>query len=180
MLKKVLKDRSGSSHVMTAIICLVIAMIFAFVFIFARAAIDIRDIKDQATLSLDNFTTENSTGTAILVRYLSRGKSVLTRLDYTSYINELETRLNMVDGGDGNMYRYDGEKIRYYISAPVVTFVEPERQTLRFNSRFTVFVPLRFMGAELTARVPITVSSYFRGSAYNTARQNSESTTASP
>lgn len=180
MLKKVLKDRSGASHVMTAVICLALAMIFALVFVFARAAIDIRDVKNQTKLSLDNFTTQNSTGTAILVRYLSRGKSVLSRLDFTSYIDELEVRMSLVDGGDGNLYRYDNERLRYYITKPVVTFVEPERQTLRFNSRFTIYVPLRFMGAEIMAHVPITVSSYFRGSAYNTARQNSEATTTAP
>ena len=80
MLTRVLKDKTGESHIMTAFVCLALAMIFAIVFVFGRAVIDIRDVKDQARLSLDNFTTENSTGTAILVRYLSRGKSVLSRL----------------------------------------------------------------------------------------------------
>ena len=176
-IKRTLTDKKGGSHVMTAVICLALAFIFAIVFIFARSASDIRHTKDTIDQCLDDFTISLTTNTTFLRKYMRHGNAAVVTVSQTPFVNDLTTRLGLVQQ-NGMLYSYDGEKERYHITVPVITFSEDTmpnaagERPLKFTATFIMYTPMRFplntTDTPVMAHVELKVHAYFRGISSNT------------
>lgn len=179
--RKLMQDKTGgASYITVAVMLLCFFLVFAVILTFSTAVMRIREQTDLAKLTLDNFVTDNSTGTAgrnIFNKYLVRGRAVLDTLDSSSYVTSLSAASGLVEQ-NGMLYKLNsqGGEI-YHITVPVINYTEPSRKTLDLYAQFTMYVPLRFSGEIFSyAHVNVKVKSTFRGVAPNTM----ETTTAAP
>lgn len=163
--KKLLRNNDGMSYITVVCMLLAFIMVFSVVLTFASTVMYIREQQESAKLTLDNFITENSTDIrGVFSRYLIRGKAVLNSMDTTSFTENLIVSNGLTEEG-GYLVKYGSKgEVKYYITYPVISYVEPERKTLYLYADYDIYVPLRMSGRVVTqASVHTRVRSFFQG-----------------
>ena len=153
-MKRLLTSKAGMSHVKTAVLVLVMAMVFSAVFLYASI---VQASRDQTRRVLDDFIMHNSIE---IYDSLKNGNDLAEELDELFYKSEIFSAFSLDIVGDA-LYAVDEQGgIQYVISNPRVDY--EVQNTLKLNAIYDLSIPIRFAGNHLfDLKMPITVKSYY-------------------
>ena len=156
-MKKLIASNTGASHIQTAVLVLIFAMIISTIMVFWNAMTIINVSKANTTRVLDSFVTKNSIE---IFNSLKNGNDFTEDIDEYLYKSLLSDEFSL-DYSGTTMYSYSEDgKLIYMITSPDVTY--DYENTLKLGASYTVWIPMRFAGRIVTyARIPITVRSYY-------------------
>ena len=156
-MKRLLASKAGMSHVKTAVLVLVMAMVFSAVFLYASIMTIVQASRDQTQRVLDDFIMHNSIE---IYDSLKNGDDLSEELDEFFYKSEIFFAFSLDIVGDA-LYSVDEEGgIQYVISNPHVDY--EVQNTLKLNASYDLSIPIRFAGIHLfDLKMPITVKAYY-------------------
>lgn len=156
-MKKLFTSKSGASHIQTAVLVVIFAMIISVIMVFWNAMTIVNVSKANTTRVLDSFVTKNSIE---IFGSLKNGNDFSEDLNKYIYKSLLSDEFSLDIYGN-SMYSYgeDG-KLIYYMTNPNVSY--SYQNTLKLKASYTIAIPMRFAGKTVTyLRIPITVQSYY-------------------
>ena len=156
-MRRVLTSKAGMSHVKTAVLVLVMAMVFSAVFLYTSIMTIVQASRDQTRRVLDDFIMHNSIE---IYDSLKNGNDLAEELDELFYKSEIFSAFSLDIVGDA-LYAVDEQGgIQYVISNPRVDY--EVQNTLKLNASYDLSIPIRFAGNHLfDLKMPITVKSYY-------------------
>ena len=156
-MKKLFQSKSGASHIQTAVIVLICAMIISALLVFWNAMTIIRVSRDTTDRVLDSYVTHNS---IVIYNSLKNGSDFSESLDKIFYKSALLDEFSL-DLYGTSMYSFSEDgRIVYFMTNPNVTY--DYQNTLKLKATYTVYIPMRFAGKVITyVRIPVTVKSYY-------------------
>ncbi|MDD4492741.1 MAG: hypothetical protein PHV32_00075 [Eubacteriales bacterium] len=156
-MKKLITSKCGASHIQTAVLVVIFAMIVSVILVFWNAMTIVNVSKANTTRVLDSFVTKNSIE---IFGSLKNGNDFSEDLNQYIYKSLLSDEFSLDIYGN-SMYSYgeDG-KLNYYMTNPNVSY--SYQNTLKLKASYTIAIPMRFAGKTVTyLRIPITVQSYY-------------------
>ena len=156
-MKNLFNSKSGASHIKTAVLVLIFAMIISVIMVFWNAMTIVNVSKANTTRVLDSYVTKNSIE---IFGSLKNGNDFSENLNKYIYKSLLSDEFSLDIYGN-SMYSYgeDG-KLIYYMTNPNVSY--SYQNTLKLKASYTIAIPMRFAGKTVTyLRIPITVQSYY-------------------
>ncbi|MDD4493871.1 MAG: hypothetical protein PHV32_05920 [Eubacteriales bacterium] len=156
-MKKLFSSKSGVSHIQTAVLVIIFAMIISTLLVFWNAMTIINVSRDNTTRVLDSFVTHNSIE---IFNSLKNGSDFSEDLDKYFYKSILSDEFSL-DLYGSSMYSYsENGKLIFMMTNPNVAY--DYQNTLKLRAAYTVWIPMRFAGKIITyVRIPVTVQSYY-------------------
>ena len=152
-----IKNTLGISHIKTAVIVLAVSMMLSAVLTYASLMTVVDITRDNTIRVLDSFVMHNSTE---IYDSLKNGTDFTRTLDAVYYKNTLKSELSLDLSGDVLYCIDENGSTKWSMTNPTVTF--DCSNTLKLKASYTVIIPVRFAGREITSlRLPQTVKSYY-------------------
>lgn len=156
-MKRLFLNRSGMSHVKTAVLVLAAAMVFSTVFLYANLMTIIQASRDQTQRVLDDYIMHNSIE---IYDALKNGEDISEELDELFYKSEIFSAFSLDISGDSLYAVSEAGELQYVISKPHVDY--EVQNTLKLNASYNLSIPIRFAGKRLfDLELPVTVKSYY-------------------
>jgi hypothetical protein len=156
---KIVKDKSGISYVKTAVIILVISMLFSVVFTYISLMITVSRTRDDTQRVLDSFIIENASE---IYDSVKNGNNTTLNNDYSNeFRKRVFNELWLMQVGGSPMYHSgtDGKVIFYYDN-PVTTTIRSD--VLELKTQYEIVMPVSFAGQKLfDLRIPMEVKSLY-------------------
>ncbi len=156
-MKRLLTSKAGMSHVKTAVLVLVMAMVFSAVFLYTSIMTIVQASRDQTRRVLDDFVMHNSIE---IFDRLKNGDDLSEELDELFYKSEIFSAFSL-DISEDSLYAVsDQGGVEYVIAHPRVNY--EVQNTLQLNASYDLAVPIRFAGNHLfDLEIPVVVKSYY-------------------
>lgn len=158
-MKWILKQKSGMSHVTSAVLVLLIAMLFAAVFLYSNIMTIMQTTKDQTQRVLDDFMMHNSIE---IYNSLKNGNDFSAELDGIFYKSQIFSAFSLDNSGN-SLYAVDeAGNILYTIANIHVDY--DIQNTMKLIATYDLIIPIRFAGNSLhmlDMKIPIKVRSYY-------------------
>lgn len=156
-MKKLFTSKSGASHIQTAVLVVIFAMIISVIMVFWNAMTIVNVSKSNTTRVLDSFVTKNSIE---IFDSLKNGNDFSEDLNEYIYKSLLSDEFSL-DILGSSMYAFSEDgRIVYYMTNPNVSY--DYQNTLKLKASYTVWIPMRFAGRTVTyMKIPVTVQSYY-------------------
>ena len=156
-MRRLLTSKAGMSHVKTAVLVLVVAMVFSVVFLYASIMAVMQASRDQTRRVLDDFVMLNSIE---IFGRLKNGNDLSEELDELFYRSEIVSAFSLDISGDSLYAVSDQGGVEYVIAHPQVDY--EVQNTLQLKASYDLAVPIRFAGNHLfDLEIPVVVKSYY-------------------
>ena len=141
------------THIKTAIVVVVIAMLLSLVFMYASLMSMISATKSNTERVLDSFVMENAT---YIYNSIKNGHDFTASIDAYYYISKTSSELSL-DFSGGMLYnRNEQGGFNFRMTNPQTSFTVSN--TLNLTTTYDLLFPINFAGKRvLELRVPITV-----------------------
>jgi hypothetical protein len=145
------------SHVKTAVIVLIVAMVFSVILTYASIMTIVQTTKSNTERVLNSFVIENS---AYIYDSIKNGSNFTTAIDTNYFVYKFYLD-GTLDYDEGYFYNRDskGDTI-FRMTTPQTTFTV--NQTLNLTCTLDVLIPIDFAGKRVTElRIPIRVKTSY-------------------
>ena len=145
------------THIKTAVIVLITAMILSLVLTYAGIMTIIQTTKSNTERVLNSFVIENAT---YIYSSIKNGSDFTTSIDANYFVSQFSSDRTLVYEG-GYLYNKDSKgKYNFRITIPETTF--HVNNTLNLTSNFYILIPIDFAGKRVTDLViPIKVKTSY-------------------
>ena len=153
-MRKVFNNR-GMAYVKTAMVILVIAMLFSLVLSYAFIMTTVSRVRDDTQRVLDSFCIDKSRE---IYESIKNGNNDMTSDIYTTeFMSRLVAELGLTRSGE-NAYHERGGNVIFRYTNPLTANLDSD--TLSLTTEFDVVIPVSFADRELfELRIPLKVSS---------------------
>ena len=156
-MRRLLISNAGMSHIKTAVLILVAAIVFSAVFLYSSIMTIIQASRDQTKRVLDDFVMHNS---IIIYDALKNGDDLSEELDELFYKFEFFAAYSLDISGDSLYSVSDQGGVEYVISHPQVDY--EVQNTLQLRASYDLAIPIRFAGSRLfDLKIPVLVKSHY-------------------
>jgi hypothetical protein len=156
-MRRLLTSKAGMSHVKTAVLVLVMAMVFSAVFLYTSIMTIVQASRDQTQRVLDDFVMHNSIE---IFDRLKNGDDLSEELDELFYKSEIFSAFSLDISGDCLYAVSDQGGVEYGIAHPHVDY--EVQNTLQLKAGYDLAIPIRFAGNHLfDLKIPVVVKSYY-------------------
>ena len=154
----ILKSKQGNSCFHTAIVVLVLVMIFSVVLTYASLMTIVSTTKEDTQRVLDGFVIENATQ---IYQSIKKGNNSTTANEYNERFQALICVELGLDNSGTMLYNEAIDKeIIYYYTNPLTTNLKDD--ILELKTDFELIIPISFAGQKLfDLRIPLEVKSLY-------------------
>jgi len=145
------------SHVKTAVIVLIVAMIFSVVLTYASVMTIVQTSKSNTERVINSFVIQNTT---LIYNSIKNGNTYTAAIDANSFIAQFSSDCTL-DYDGGYFYNKDSEGSTIFrITSPQTTFTVDN--TLNLTCVFDILYPINFAGEQVSEiRIPIIVKTRY-------------------
>ena len=145
------------THIKTAVIVLIIAMILSLIFAYASIMTIVQNTKTNTERVLDSFVMENAT---FIYNSIKNGNDFTTSINANYYVSKTSSELSL-DLIGGMLYNKNeqGDSI-FIMTNPQTRFTVDN--TLNLTTTYDLLIPINFAGKKvLDLRIPIKVKASY-------------------
>lgn len=145
------------THIKTAVIVLIIAMLLSLVFMYASIMSVVSSTKSNTERVLDSFVIENAT---YIYNSIKNGNDFTTSIDANYYIFKTSSELSL-DISGGMLYNRDEQGgYNFRMTNPQTFFTVSN--TLNLTTTYDLLFPINFAGKRvMELRIPIKVKASY-------------------
>ena len=145
------------SHVKTAVIVLIVAMIFSVVLTYASVMTIVQTSKSNTERVLNSFVIKNTT---LIYNSIKNGNTFTAAIDANSFVTQFSSDCTL-DYDGSYFYNRDSEgNTIFRITSPQATFTV--NNTLNLTCVFDILLPINFAGKQVSEiRIPIKVKTSY-------------------
>jgi hypothetical protein len=146
------------THVKTASIVIIIAMLFTLTFYYATIMSTVSRARDDTQRALDSFCIENA---AVIYRSIKNGSNATTVNEYSNRFRDLVQReLGLRRTGNTLYYENGNREVIFNYNSQLTSSIRND--VLEIKSDFEIVIPVIFAGRKLfDMRVPMQVQSLY-------------------
>ena len=154
---KILKNKKGMGHIKTAVIVLIISMLFSVILSYAFIMTTVSRARDDTQRVLDGYCIEKSIE---IYGSVKNGHKQMVRGTYTDeFMSRIAADLGLTRSGNTAFHRNGSNTIFRYTNPLTANLTS---DTLTLTTEFEVVVPVSFAEKALTElRIPLKVDSVF-------------------
>jgi hypothetical protein len=138
-------NKKGMSHVQTAVIVLILAMILSVVLSYASMMAVLKTTRENTELALDSFVTQNS---VYIYDSLKNGNDFTDILNKEIFLKQIISVYRLDISGNMIYSTDEDENLIYRMTVPNVDF--EYENTLNLRVDYTVTIPVTFAGRHIT------------------------------
>jgi len=145
------------THIKTAVIVLITAMILSLVLTYASIMTIVQTTKSNTERVLDSFVTQNS---IYIFDSIKKGNDFTSEISAENFINGFSADCTL-DNDGSYFYNIDGNgRYIYKLTIPQTTFTV--NNTLNLTCTFDLLIPIDFAGKQVTQlKISITVKTSY-------------------
>lgn len=145
------------SHVKTAVIIMILAMILSVVLTYASIITIISTTKENTQRVLDSFVIQNS---QLIYDSIRNGNDFTEHIDANAFLVAFDGELSL-DLSGNMLYSEDVEgNVIFKMTDPLTAYQVDN--TLKLQTSYDLLIPVRFAGKELfDLRIPVTVKASY-------------------
>lgn len=156
-LYKILKSTRGNSCLHTAIIVLVIVLLFSVVLTYASIMTTVSTVEDNTQQVLDSFIMHNAKE---IYASIKNGNDYIPEIDKEFFVNNFDHELSLEISGDLLYSKNKENNVIFYLTNPLTTNLKDN--TLRLQTSFDLHVPVSFANRKLfDVGIPLKVKSSY-------------------
>lgn len=150
-----MKNTKGEIFVMVCVFVLIVVTAFSVIFTYASTVSIAKIQKKNSEIVFDSFVAKNS---IVIYNNIKQGKNAVRNVDTSAYLSSLISFCTL-DEKNGMLYSMNEDMSeKFHITKPQIGFIEDGK--LELFATYTLFIPIRFGGVEVTtATIPIRISS---------------------
>jgi len=154
---KILRNKAGMAHVKTAVIIIIISMLFSIMLSYAFLMSTVSRARDDTQRVLDGFVIEKSIE---IYGSIKNGHKQMVQGTYTTeFMTRLVSELGLTRAGNA-AYHASGDNLIFRYDKPLTANLHSD--TLSLTMEFEIAIPISFAGQNLfEMKIPMRTESIF-------------------